>query len=95
MTVPLNKLETVVLQTICRQVAADTAVDAVTLEEQLRGVAVQAREKVNELGGMMTFLLFTKNGYADQLEGASFADSTVSINFSDIEFEILDPPLLQ
>jgi hypothetical protein len=37
----------------------------------------------------MTFLLFTTDGYADCLEGASVTDCTTGIDFSAIKFELM------
>lgn len=39
----------------------------------------------------MTFLLFTKDGVVDFLEGATTEESTTNIDFSQVKFEILPP----
>ena len=46
--------------------------------------------KVDGLQNPMVFLLFTRNGYVDQLEGAAIEDSTVNVDFSHAKFEILE-----
>ena len=40
----------------------------------------------------MTFILFLQNGFIDTLEGAAIRDSTVDVDFSTVEFEILRDP---
>jgi hypothetical protein len=46
--------------------------------------------KIEGLKNPMIFVVFVRNGYLDQLEGAAVADSTVQIDFTHANFEILE-----
>jgi hypothetical protein len=45
--------------------------------------------QISQFKEPMVFVLFMKDGYPDLLEGASIDDSTVGINFNDVDFKIL------
>jgi hypothetical protein len=51
------------------------------------GVIGEFWANVVGLKNPMVFLLFVRNGYVDFLEGATAADSTVGMDFSNQEFE--------
>jgi|ERR1700736_2219348 len=44
---------------------------------------------IKGLNHPMTFVLFTRNGVVDTLEGAATDDNTAGIDFSSVQFEIL------
>ena len=46
---------------------------------------------IKGLNHPMTFILFIRNGVVDTLEGAATDDSTVGIDFSNVQFEIARP----
>jgi hypothetical protein len=47
--------------------------------------------KVGEFKQPMIFLIFLRDGFIHMLEGATTDDSTVDIDFSKLEFEVLPP----
>jgi hypothetical protein len=49
------------------------------------------RCKVDGLSYGMGFILWLKEGYADHLEGYSFQEDTLGIDFENVEFELWSP----
>ncbi len=47
--------------------------------------------KVDGLSYGMGFILWLKEGYADHLEGYSFQEDTLGIDFENVEFELWSP----
>jgi hypothetical protein len=44
---------------------------------------------IKGLNHPMTFILFIRNGMVDTLEGAATDDTTIGIDFSNVQFEII------
>ena len=61
-----------------------------TAEAIKERVIDEVAAQISQFKEPMVFVLFMKDGYADLLEGASIDDSTVGINFNDVDFKILD-----
>jgi hypothetical protein len=61
--------------------------NAAPIEQKIIGDVVA---EINGLQSPMIFLLFVSNGYIDKLEGAAITDSTVDVDFNDVDFKILN-----
>jgi hypothetical protein len=66
------------------------------LQTERRGEPIGARiigdvaAQIKGLSNPMIFLLWVRNGTIDQLEGASVGDSTQGVDFSNVQFEIIE-----